>query len=216
MPAFVILNVYLLEETVKSCDHCGHSIKQCYEIVETETNRQMTVGSDCVVHLTSSSIDFENKVKITEKRFKRASAQWRSQKPPKKENETRVEYINRRLVEMDNALKAAKPWIAKFAKTSIHLMARDRLSDMGIYVADSRIWGITTHTLTYPYERLNSENGHVGSSYSCPACERVKVWNKAYDQLVREETEKIYQEHEQQYQANRFDFNQTIWNVRKI
>jgi hypothetical protein len=117
---FKLIRVYAAEKlngALPSCDHCGHDIRNVF-VIEDESGRIMKVGSDCVMMLigrTETAAD----VNRYQKRLERAARQWRDAKkrrdfPQPLAGETREQYINRRVSEMTNALKAGKAWTAYY------------------------------------------------------------------------------------------------------
>lgn len=154
----------------QSCEHCTHGINNLFFIRNTETGASMTVGSDCVQHFCSQE-GTASAAKLS-KRITRANRQWRDNKPAKREGESKETYVNRRLLEMGNALKAFNAWQAIWQRgASIWSITRKRLADKGL--------------------PQTGDNAHA-------------------EQLA------FYAEFEAQHQANMFDFNRPIWDVKKI
>lgn len=86
-----------------TCENCGHAIHNVFHIISSEgTTRE--VGSECVISVLSP--DQTAQAKTAERRLTRAMRQWREQKPVARPNETRDEYIARRLNEMGHAQAA--------------------------------------------------------------------------------------------------------------
>jgi len=104
-----------------TCEHCGHDIKQVYTI-QAEDGTRMRVGCECVVTLTARTAACTEAM-VIDRRFKRACAQWRSNKPLRRDGETRGQYIERRMAEMANAKAAAQAWTAE----SVRYFANKRL-----------------------------------------------------------------------------------------
>ena len=105
-----------LESRQRTCQNCGTSIKWVYG-VHTGT-RTMFVGSVCASKLLDDQAFSEG---LMDRRRKRASSQWRTQKPPALPGEDKAAYVARRMIEMDNA------WAAHLAYKGllpIHIYAR--------------------------------------------------------------------------------------------
>lgn len=158
-------------ETSHSCEHCAHGINNLFFIRNTETGACMVVGSDCVQHFCSVE-GVASAAKLS-KRITRANRQWRENKPARRENETKEAYVNRRLVEMANAMKAFNAWQALFQNRTVS------------------IWSITRKRLQEKGLPQTGDNAHA-------------------EQIA------FYSEFEATHQANMFDFNRAIWDVRKI
>ena len=127
-------------ESFHTCENCGHDIKQCF-VIEADNGAQMIVGSDCVESFLSA--DNRDAFKTYETRRKRAESQWRKNVPEKKENETRAEYVARRIEEMGNARKAYKVWAAISDRRSrnfqsVAKLALLRLEQKGITSPEKR------------------------------------------------------------------------------
>jgi hypothetical protein len=117
---FKLVHAYVAEKSngaYLSCDHCGHDIRNVF-VIEDENRRIMKVGSDCVMMLTART-EASADVNRYQNRLERAVRQWREAKkrrdfPQPMVDETREQYINRRVGEMANALKAGKAWTAHY------------------------------------------------------------------------------------------------------
>lgn len=178
---------FQLIEGLRSCENCGHEIKQLYT-VQDESGKRLTVGSECVVHLCG-------RIHANlERRAKRASSQWRKQNPKPLKDETRVEYINRRVAEMGRAMAAYNAWTV-FYKHDFVRMA-DKLKRRGF-----KLCGI-------PFTEW-----HGFISCACP--EYVK-WGRCrhflFHDLVRHFVKRIGRK----MQANPYDFHRPVWEVRKL
>lgn len=124
---FKLISTHQLEAPTANCDHCGHAIAQLFFIHDADTGARMTVGCDCVQHfLAPDDLPVAEKA---DKRLKRAASQWRKQEPPALPNETRTEYINRRVCEMANAWKGYSVWVRILQKRPIGVPAGTFLTD---------------------------------------------------------------------------------------
>lgn len=141
---FKLDSVYQLSKPEATCDNCGHDIAQLFHIHEVDTGRKMTVGSECVSFLLAGQ-DFAS-AELMKRRMNRAAAQWRKQQPMPNSGETRTDYINRRVAEMGNALKAHHVWTAEYAtlfqargtfggwSTTYDMKVQARGKRLGIYI----------------------------------------------------------------------------------
>jgi hypothetical protein len=197
-----------------SCENCGHEIRDLYYLSNTDNNKVMVVGSECFKHLLAPN-EVVNAEKAR-KRMERAKRQYRENKPQRKENETKSEYISRRLCEMQNAMIAYKGYAAAFVKISLYEMARRRLMESLPSPRETRFERIFRHQTSYTLDIMNTEHGHSGSIHSCETCKRIAELNAAWEKLRQEEERLIMREFEVKYQANLFDFYRPIWEVRKI
>lgn len=188
-----------------TCEHCGHAIKETYWIKDPETGITMKVGSDCVIQLVQSP-DVIKSVQRQTARYKRATRQWKAQKPPAKPDETREQYINRRVLEMGNALTAFRH-SPELQYTKLRKVAAERLAERGI-----------VYPLSEPHYLVEGVcmEGHEKSYVVCPRCNEIERKQKSYWQAECDELEKLRNEFDAKYQANRFDWNRAIWDVRKI
>lgn len=195
-----------------TCEHCGHDIAHVYTIRHIQTGVTLRVGSECVLQLLDLN---ERPVFEREQaRRKRAASQWRTQKPAAHEGETREQYIERRVCEMSNALAAFKAWSGLFGRgVTLYSLAIKSLQESG--VEDPSIYGRQPH-YTYPDSREIVNPGHEGYSHNCPLCQQQEGLKKAYVEMVREEQEAVVRRFEEKHQANRFDFNRAVWNVKKL
>lgn len=195
-----------------SCEHCGHGLKSLFTIAN-EDGEQMVVGSECVRHFLAA--DQQQTVALIERRVKRAGTQWRKQTPPRKPGETRAQYINRRLAEMDNARRAGIAWAQKFRGQSIHLMAQADLEERGLHMPkSSRFEMYWRHTSN---GAVNEKHGHAGHYAKCERCAEIAALQDAWSEvLLYNRVQEIIDEHAAEHSANPYDFNRPFWEVRKI
>lgn len=200
---------YIYEKA--GCEHCGTGIVHGF-IIQDEFGTQMRVGSQCMQHFVTEDSSSSYAASKLDRRVKRAGNQWRSQKPPRIEGETRKQYINRRVKEMGNAISAAKAFQRKYKGSDFYFAADQVLKGwLGFdYIQESRKWqhrnidGI-----------LNEDYGHK-NEYPCPGCRRKDELSQTIQQLKQEARDTLYRQFEQEYQANRFDFLKPIWDLKKV
>lgn len=207
---------YLRDGGCDTCQACGHEIKHVF-VIRNHNGAMMNVGSECVNSWLAP--DERNKAELIERRTNRASAQWRKKDPKPRDGETRTDYINRRVAEMDNAMKAAKAWGGMFARTSLYELARRSLAQKGVE-DPSRTLRYSRHTAG-EFDLVNERDGHEGKyQVSCPACQRQEAEHtkarQEYEAARLAEIERITAEFEAKYNANRYDFERVMWQVRKI
>lgn len=94
-------------DTGTSCALCGHAIKQI-AIVQSSNGERLEIGADCAASLTGQ----QEVIGKAEMRMKKAAAQWKKQDPALLPDETRDHYINRRHIEMGNAITAYNVYIS--------------------------------------------------------------------------------------------------------
>lgn len=206
---------YLLDGGCDTCQACGHEIKHVF-VIRNHNGAAMNVGSECVNSWLAP--DERNKAELIERRTNRAAAQWRKKDPQPRDGETRTDYINRRVAEMDNAMKAAKVWAGSFARMSLHSLAGHNLKSQGI--EDPYHRRFSPHTAG-EFDLVNEREGHEGKhSVACPMCQKQVAERDAefaiYRDAVQTEIERITTEFEAKHNANRYDFQRVMWQVRKI
>lgn len=195
-----------LERPTATCQNCGHGIAQCFYIQHKETKLTIVVGCECVGHLLTD--DHVQSVERNRTRLTRAAAQWRKQLPPALPNETRTEYINRRLKEMDNASKAHKDWVAACKREFI-------------YTDTSAPLPITLSGINREMVREFGENPLRFQHFHDFRWERwVFDQRQAVMDWWREETDRRLKCNQQvfaaEHGANPFDFTKASWDVRKV
>lgn len=104
---------YKYSEHGEHCEHCNADIKHIF-VIQDEFGVKMHVGSECVKTLTNGAI--VRVVASLEKIAKSAASQWRKRSPAPRRNETREEYINRRVAEMPNSHHAYRELLAQNQK----------------------------------------------------------------------------------------------------
>lgn len=113
-------------EAGDGCENCGAGIKNIF-VARSNTGATLRVGSECIQTLVSGSSSAKEIVVIDvlTKRLNRAISQWRKQLPSALPNETREQYINRRVAEMGNAWKAYRALCALPRETFGYSWKRD-------------------------------------------------------------------------------------------
>lgn len=193
---FRLASVHQLEKPIGTCENCGHAIAQVFYVHDTDTGAQLAVGSECVVHLLTG--EEKQTADLLRKRMQRAAAQWRKNEPARRNREVRTDYINRRVVEMGNALKAYKAWAA--------LMSDPRLRQGG---SAQRASKFAKRFL----ERCGVEVPKANSSEYLRYYTLVRWVSEAYSSHLYD---KLHRRIEKQTCANRYDYTRAIWDVRKI
>jgi hypothetical protein len=182
----------LLSVTIKGglrpCQNCGHDIKEKYT-VESESGETLIVGSECVKTLTG-----KQGAAIT-KRVLRAARQWRDRKPAPLPDESREDYIERRVSEMANAMKAYEA----------HTLLRKQGNWLRYYNRLERTWRALCHVTREWVNTLpDGRPAAFGSrQYSAVLC-YSRVDSHALKHIAR------------RHKANPFDFNRPGWEVVKI
>jgi hypothetical protein len=168
-----------------SCESCGHDIANLYHL-RAPTGETMIVGSECVKSLAESvDIDFDIKI---ERRLNRAARQWRDNNPPRKTDETREQYINRRLSEMGNA------WAGFKLCVKLDFMKVQAVAEVE-HAAE-----------------LAALKAKITSQYSA----EFDAYVAALRSIDAEAVNKAHSAIEAATGANRFDYNQPAYKVRKI
>ncbi len=179
-----------LEKPTGTCDNCGHGIAQLFFIRDDESEKQMTVGSECVNHLLSGQET--TSADLLRRRMQRAATQWRNHEPPARYGESRADYINRRAREMGNALRAYKAWAA-LPRTRTNLLAIEkRIFRMNNIIVPSSI---------------NDESYYIYRA----------LHEMVLNVISKRQSDRVFRQIERKYNANRYDFiNRSVWDVRKI
>lgn len=174
-------------EGLASCGNCGHEIKQLYTI-KSDSGLVLVVGCECVKHLCG-----KNTFNL-ERRVKRAAAQWRKKTPKPRKDESRTNYINRRVAEMGNALTAYEAWQA-FYRLNFK-KAADKLK--------RRAFKLYNMPFTESYGF---------AVCACPTRIRFGQCNHfQFISLQNHFTKRIAR----QAGANPYDFRRSVWEVRKL
>lgn len=180
-----------------SCQHCGKGISNVF-IIADESGSTMTVGSECVKLLTEGSLT-TRETGLAEKRAKRAARQWldfhKGNSAPKKlANETREQYINRRVAEMGRVGAAYRTRVALENKRAIKYRGKGHPS----IIAASRLmkrWGIEYPGFGNPgYGAHEQLRGALAGEF-----------NKRWQERVAK-----------RLNCNAFDLFKAAWDVAKI
>lgn len=166
-----------------SCYLCGHDIKREFH-VQSNTGEHRVVGSECIDTLLSP--DERNKVELFKRRASRAAKQWKDNLPVRRENETREQYISRRLAEMPNARRAYNAYLAKSTEITAN---------------HTRMFRECDERLKALFKVRSATNREYDNLIQ-------KVYFDASNQILLDI--------EKNFTANRFDFVRAPWEVRKI
>lgn len=202
-----------------SCDHCGQAIKNRYHLYNG-LGGTMIVGSDCFQHFLNDGES--DKATQAVKRMNRAASQWRKQTPKSRDGETREQYISRRVAEMGNAQKAHTAWCGKWGQGSFYWTVDKQVKAQLPYFPQGMEAWTFRHWKGDGIKQAWNVNGlHEGTStHDCWLCQQQAAVKKAYGEwqhtLHQAIAETITSEFETQYNANRYDFNRPVWEVRKI
>lgn len=172
-----------------SCESCGHYIKEVFVIQSGET--VLKVGSDCVNQFLSQ--DAIATVELITRRMKRAATQYRKNEPAAKSGESRDEYINRRVAEMGNA-RAAFNHIHKMVGT------KSKINENGI---------INRFMCMYMPTFVKPEGYHEKFVY-------LEQWREIQGWLGAKRYARNMDRIGKMFNANRYDFDRPVWEVRKI
>lgn len=184
----VIWRLVGIEEGRASCDSCGHDIANLY-FVTSNTSEKQIVGSECVKALIDPADVpmFE----LLKKRRNRAAKQWRDNKPAHKENETREQYINRRLLEMQNVWQGYRACV-EAARKDEFTNARRKAADANREQIRAAFEGLDRYSAAY-YAAMKFQGDLLDAA------------NDAIHERIEFETG-----------SNRFDYNQAAYRIRKI
>lgn len=172
-PVWRLVSFEQRERPTGTCDLCGHDIAQIFYIQSDDVRR--AVGCECIN--TFLTPDDRNRADLLKRRANRAAKQWREKNPAPRDGETRPQYIDRRMREMDNAMRAYKASL----KLDVNKFRMAALRDI--------------------------KDQFEGVSYA--------EWCRVASETERNVLDLMYGRLEQQYNANRYDFNRPIWDVRK-
>src|SRR5437762_725652 len=172
-----------------TCESCGHAINWKYAL-EIEEGTVKILGSDCAAALLADVDDT-----LLAKRLRRAARQWNTRKDTRLRDESKEQYVNRRVQEMANARAA---WKAAM-KLSYYPTPREivagiigcaveemGLPDCGLLATACRYAGITpsseevirvtTHLLNAFYQRIDEQyHANVIDWRDKPAYQIVKI-----------------------------------------
>lgn len=117
-------------KTSSNCEHCGREIMNRYTVQfsDGENEYAMIVGADCAKALLGEKFN----TSPMEQRRKKAESEWKKQTPKPRKDETKEEYVNRRIVEKGNAYSA---WL-KWQKLNAGKLARIATEALGFTVGD--------------------------------------------------------------------------------
>lgn len=192
--SFEFVGFEQLESVASHCENCQHPIAALYFLRHRETGNQIRVGSECVLELLTDGqeITFEN----TRARARRAVDQLRRGNPPPKPGETPAQYINRRVMEQANALKAHHDWTSLLAQYENPAdLVSDRLKKKGI---------------------RNPDFDFFSRNQTPEQIEARRLARETYESAKVTEWAAVIAEHEEKYKANYYDFNQMTWQVNKL
>lgn len=171
-----------------SCELCGHEIRRVF-YAKSNTGAVIGVGCDCINTLLDP--DERDKVELFTRRMTRAAAQWRKKLPAPKDGETRDQYIARRVTEMGNARSAYDAYVA--------------IGWNGFQCAKKS--AIDEHQA-----ELTELRNKIVSQYSAEAA----AYHKRFSEIESAAIDKLHTGIEGKYKSNRFDYNRSPWEVRKI
>lgn len=176
-----------------SCQSCGHTPINNLYFIRTDQGTELIVGTECAEKLLGYS-----SATVLARYVNAAKREWKAQKPAPRENETREDYLTRRVAEKLNARKAWQAWkeIERgyyCGWSGFRAVARRRLAERGIHQPE--------HYAHTPFCW-----GHTESYITCPACQPGIEADKAYEQALKDESAQMVREVEAQYQANAWDF----------
>lgn len=190
-------------ESPFGCDNCGYNPLKNVYFLEGSDGSRITVGSECVFTLL-----FGADLAVAQqhdKNIKRAGREWRKAYPPPNSNETRENYINRRLIEIPNMAMARR---ALMGIQNPYLAAKARLAMQGIEDPNNyREYGRNRHykDIEMSHADWNVVAPHEGHKYNCWLCHQQETLARLYQTVVRTEIVRHHREIAVQYGANPYD-----------